>query len=143
MPHLVCRSNGELVGIVQTFIKECSNAMHLEGSDESIPIRHRSPPASPGMQIVASQPARIGQQRSARNVRAGYDTIGDLLRVKGLAVEEQLSIEFARPPTLQNCPDGGLIDLLVWRQSLVQQIFNGIQVGGSRRNGTHVEIAIR
>src|SRR5437868_4600654 len=130
MPHLVCRSNGELVGIVQTFIKERADAMHLEGSHESVPIRHRSPPAGPGMQIVAGQPARVGQQRSARNVGAGYDTIGDLLWVEGLAVEEQLSIKFARSPTLQNSPDGSLIDLLVWRQPLVQQIFNRIQVGG-------------
>src|SRR6185369_7281559 len=49
-------------------------------------------------------------------------------------VQQNLSVEFARPPTVEDCSEGRVIDL--------QEICYNAQVGRKRNNCANVEVAI-
>src|SRR2546423_4681708 len=69
----------------------------------------------------------------------GHHSIRDLLWIKGLAVEEQLSIEFSWAPAIENCPNLGCSDV---RVSEPQQIDDRLQVRCTGRNRSYIQITI-
>jgi hypothetical protein len=90
--------DGELGGIVQSGIEERSLAMHLENGDERVPVRDRAPPG-PRMEIDS------GQSQSRRDQRGRRLAV----RSKGFPVREQLRVEFARSPAVQDLPHGRVV----------------------------------
>ena len=48
----------------------------------------------------------IRDQSSSRNVSASHDTIGHLLRIESLAVEQQLRVELTRSPATEYRSNG-------------------------------------
>ena len=95
-------SDGKLGRIVQSWIKKPARAVQLEIGHKGIPICHRSPGSSPCVLVEAGQAERIRNQCRARHVCPGHYSIRDLLRIEGLAVEKQFSVEFARAPAIHH-----------------------------------------
>src|SRR4051794_4892438 len=93
--------NGKLLLIIQARIEESAFAVHLKSGNERIPVGNR-PPACPRMQIHSRQTERWREQRGTWHVCAGDNAIRDLLGIKGFAVQDQLSIELTRSPTVEH-----------------------------------------
>jgi len=90
--------NGKLLRIVQARIEEPAFSVHFEVSHESVPVRYR-PPADPGVEVHTTETKCGRNQNGAWHIRAGNRTIGDLLQVKCLSIQDQLGIEFSWTPT--------------------------------------------
>src|SRR5215471_20488270 len=135
-------SDGELSGIVETLVKERTYAVELKVRDQRIPIGHRSPPACPGIQVMAGKTARVGQQSGSRNIRVRDHAVGSLLRVRGFAVEEQLRVELTRAPTFEHFTNVIHGDTRILGGKF-QQLDKGLQVRRRGNDGAQIEITIR
>src|SRR5690349_24119034 len=96
-------------------------------------MRDRAPPR-PGVQIDAPEPKSWRDQAGARYIRAGDRAIRHLLRIEGLAVEDQFGVEFSRTPAVEHRPHSVLAD--------AQEAGERAQIGGKRDNSPDVQIAI-
>src|SRR5688572_23078780 len=93
--------NWELIRVIQARIVKVSLAMHLDIGDKRVPVGHGTP-TGPGMQVDTRQTKCRWEQRGAWHVRPGHDTVRDLLRVKGFAVQHQFGIELSRSPAIEH-----------------------------------------
>src|SRR5437762_10598477 len=88
MAEVVLGSNGQLRGIVETRIEECTFSVQFQVRHERIPVSDGSPSTGPSVQIDARQTECGGNQRGGRFS----------IRAKALAVEKELGVEFPWPP---------------------------------------------
>ena len=129
----VCRGDRELRCIIQARIPEPARSVQFEVRDERVPVRHGSP-AGPGVQIDAAEAKSRRDQCGARHIRSRNLTVCDLLRIEGLAVEEQFGIEFSRTPAGDHRPHRVLAD--------GQEARNRTEIGGERDDSSDIQIAI-
>src|SRR5215469_1451262 len=92
----------ELRSIVEPFIEERAHTVQLVDGHKGVPVGHRSPTSCPGMQVMTGQAPSIRNQCGSWHICACDNAICDLLRVRGLAVEEQLGVEFPGTPTVED-----------------------------------------
>src|SRR5579859_2554494 len=95
----ILRCDRELRRIVQSWIEEPPYPMHLQNGYKGVPVRHRSP-TRPSVQIDPPQSKSRRYQGSRRFS----------VRSKGFAVQRQLCVKLARPPTQQHRSHRRLID---------------------------------
>src|SRR5207248_9864557 len=100
----------ELRRVGQTRIPEPAHSMHLERGHKSIPVRYGTP-AGPGMQVDSAQSEGRRNQGRAGEMGAGDDMVRLLAHVERLAIENELGVELAGAPTVQNRSDGGIINV--------------------------------
>ena len=79
--------NRELRCVVQSGIPESALSMHFQIRNEGIPVGNGSP-AAPGVEVDSAKSKRWRDQRSTRNVCAGYHPVSHLLGIESLAVEK-------------------------------------------------------
>src|SRR5581483_4167419 len=123
--EMVGGGDGELLCIVQTRIKESPFAVQFKIGKQRVPVRDCAPVSGPGVKIDASQSECWG------NEDRGRLAIG----TKFFAIEEQLGVEFARPPAGQHFLHGwhvGAEDVGYW-----------LQVGRKRHDLSSVQVLVR
>ena len=124
MTEAVSGGDGKLDRIIQARIDKRPLAVQLQIGHKGVPVNDRPPGAGPGMQVHARQPERGRNEGRCRLT----------VWAKSLAVQDQLAIEFARPPTGEDGAHGRLID--------PQQRGERAEVGGQGDDGAYVEIAV-
>src|SRR5262249_24009441 len=104
------RGDRKLSRIVQAWIEESSHSTHVKRRHKCVPIGNRSPRTGPGVLIEACQTESVGVQRRSGTIRSGHYSVGNLLRIKGLAIKKQLRFKLSRPPAVEHCSHGTLTD---------------------------------
>jgi hypothetical protein len=99
MTEAVSGGDGKLDRIIQARIDKRPLAVQLQIGHKGVPVNDRPPGAGPGMQVHARQPERGRNEGRCRLT----------VWAKSLAVQDQLAIEFARPPTGEDGVHGRLI----------------------------------
>src|ERR1019366_5631919 len=112
--------------------------MHFETGDEGVPMRNRTP-TGPRVKVHPAEPKGGWNQGSSRNVRSSGCAIGDLGRVEGFAVEDQLGVELSGTPTVEDRPH---VILRYSRLSETQEVDERAQLRRQRDNRADIQVAV-
>ena len=114
----------KLARVIEPRIVERAFPLHLEHGDECIPMGDRAP-AGVGMEVHAREAER------RRDQRRGAAPV----RLERLAIEQQLRVELAGPPTLEHVAHGRFVD--------AEQLRERRDARRERHDGADVQVAVR